>query len=150
MEFSRQEYWSGVPLPSPESTPPDCCLDLGSSCPEAQYRASPSPGGPPLLSGGYFSLFSTLFIFLLSLFSKWCVSGLWLRPLTFCRRESGHTGPSRAWDSLLRAQERELWRALCDLGTSLVVQWLRTCLAMQGTWVRTLVGEPKSHMPWNH
>ena len=28
-------------------------------------------------------------------------------------------------------------------GTSLVVQWLR----MQGTWVRSLVGELRSHMP---
>ena len=27
------------------------------------------------------------------------------------------------------------------LGTSLVVQWLRICLPMQGTWVRALVRE---------
>ena len=31
-------------------------------------------------------------------------------------------------------------------GTSLVVQWLRICLPMQGTWVRSLVGELRSHM----
>ena len=28
-----------------------------------------------------------------------------------------------------------------ELGVSLVVQWLRTCLPMQGTWVRALVRE---------
>ena len=27
------------------------------------------------------------------------------------------------------------------IGTSLVVQWLRICLPMQGTWVRALVPE---------
>ena len=26
-------------------------------------------------------------------------------------------------------------------------QWLRICLAMQGTWVRSLVGELRSHKP---
>ena len=31
-------------------------------------------------------------------------------------------------------------------GTSLVVQWLRICLAMQGTRVQSLVGELRSHM----
>ena len=33
----------------------------------------------------------------------------------------------------------DLWR------TSLPVQWLRICLAMQGTWVRSLVKELRSH-----
>ena len=28
-----------------------------------------------------------------------------------------------------------------DLGASLVAQWLRVCLPMQGTWVRALVWE---------
>ena len=32
-------------------------------------------------------------------------------------------------------------------GTSLVVQWLRSCLLMQGTQVGSLVGELRSHMP---
>ena len=38
------------------------------------------------------------------------------------------------------------------LGTSLVVQWLRTRLPMQGMWVQSLVGELRSYMPqgsWN-
>ena len=29
----------------------------------------------------------------------------------------------------------------CVAGTSLVVHWLRICLAMQGTWVQSLVRE---------
>ena len=36
------------------------------------------------------------------------------------------------------------------LGTSLVVQWLRIRTPMQGTQVRSLVGELRSHMPWGN
>ena len=32
---------------------------------------------------------------------------------------------------------------------SLVVQWLRLGLAMQGVWVQSLVEELRSHMPLN-
>ena len=35
-------------------------------------------------------------------------------------------------------------------GTSLVVQWLRICAAMQRMWVHSLVGELRSHMPWDN
>ena len=31
-------------------------------------------------------------------------------------------------------------------GTSLAVQWLRICLAMQRTWVQSPVGEVRSYM----
>ena len=41
------------------------------------------------------------------------------------------------------------WR-VASRDTSLVVQWLRICLAMLGTWVRSLVGELRSHMPWGN
>ena len=34
--------------------------------------------------------------------------------------------------------------------TSLVVQWLRVHLPMQGTWVLSLVGKLRSHMPWGN
>ena len=34
----------------------------------------------------------------------------------------------------------------CHLGISLEVQWLRICLPMQGTWVRSLVGELTAYM----
>ena len=37
-----------------------------------------------------------------------------------------------------------------DAGTSLVVQWLRIQLAMQGTWVQSLVREVRSHMLWGN
>jgi len=33
----------------------------------------------------------------------------------------------------------------CGTRSSVVVQWLRVCLPMQGTWVRTLVRELGSH-----
>ena len=33
------------------------------------------------------------------------------------------------------------------VGTSLVVQWLRLHLSMQGTWVRFLIREIRFHMP---
>ena len=32
-------------------------------------------------------------------------------------------------------------------GTSLVAQWLRICLPRQVTWVRSLIGELRSHVP---
>jgi len=34
----------------------------------------------------------------------------------------------------------------CVAGTSLVAQWLRIHLAMQGTWVQALVREIRSHV----
>ena len=40
----------------------------------------------------------------------------------------------------------KLRRKLTGQGTSLVVQWLRICLPMQGTWVSSLVWELRSHM----
>ena len=35
---------------------------------------------------------------------------------------------------------------LAQAGVPLLIQWLRTCLAMQVTWVRSLVGELRSRM----
>ena len=34
-------------------------------------------------------------------------------------------------------------------GTTLVAQWLRICLAKQGAWVPSLVGELRSHLLWS-
>ena len=39
--------------------------------------------------------------------------------------------------------------SVLELGISLVVQWLRTLHAMQGTQVQSLVGELRSHLPQN-
>ena len=36
------------------------------------------------------------------------------------------------------------------MGTSLVVQWLRNHLPMQGMQVQSLVGELRSHMLWDN
>ena len=33
--------------------------------------------------------------------------------------------------------------------TLLAVQWLRLHLTTQGVWVRSLVGELRSHVPWH-
>ena len=38
----------------------------------------------------------------------------------------------------------------CKFGISLVVQWLRIRLPMQGTRVRSLVKELRSHMLWGN
>ena len=36
------------------------------------------------------------------------------------------------------------------VGLTLVAQWSRICLPMQGTQVQPLVGELRSHMPWSN
>ena len=35
-------------------------------------------------------------------------------------------------------------------GTSLVIQWLGIRLPLQETWVHSLIGELRSHMPWSN
>ena len=47
------------------------------------------------------------------------------------------------------ALDHPVWHLLpdCTYGTSLVVQWLRFCLPMQGLQVQSLVRELRSHMP---
>ena len=32
--------------------------------------------------------------------------------------------------------------------TSLVIQWLRLHVVMQGQWIRSLVWQLRSHVPW--
>ena len=50
-------------------------------------------------------------------------------------------GPGETWRKCFKRHR------LFVLGTSLVVQWLRLHLPMQGVWVWSLVGELRSHMP---
>ena len=38
----------------------------------------------------------------------------------------------------------------CNLGASLVVQWLRICLTMQGTWILSLVRQLRFHVHTYH
>ena len=49
MEFSRQEYWSGLPYPSPKGLS-DPGIEPGCSALQADSLASKSPGKPQ--SGG--------------------------------------------------------------------------------------------------
>ena len=46
MEFSRQEYWSGLPFPSPGDLP-DPGIEPRSPAWQADYLLSESPGKPP-------------------------------------------------------------------------------------------------------
>ena len=93
MGFCRQEYWNGLPFPTPGDLP-----DPG---------ITPMSLASPALAGGFFITV----------------------PL--------------GKPKLLYAI-----KGVISLGTSLVAQLLRICLLMQGTWVRSLVGELRSHMPW--
>ena len=45
MEFSRQEYWSGLPFPSPEDFP-DPGIEFGSPTLQADSSPSELPGNP--------------------------------------------------------------------------------------------------------
>ena len=56
---------------------------------------------------------------------------------------------SRGWDGRWIGQKgtKEEAAQRSESGTSLVVQWLRIHLSMQGTRVRSLLGELRSHMP---
>jgi len=45
MEFSRQEYWSGLPLPSPEDLP-DPGVEPGSPALQVDFLLSQPPGRP--------------------------------------------------------------------------------------------------------
>ena len=45
LEFSRQEYWSGLPFPSPGDLP-DPGIEPGSPAPQADSLPSEPPGEP--------------------------------------------------------------------------------------------------------
>ena len=48
MEFSRQEYWSGLPFPSPRDLP-SAGIKPGSPALQADTLLSEPPGNPPQL-----------------------------------------------------------------------------------------------------
>ena len=49
MGFSRQEYWNGLPFPSPEDLP-DTGIEPGSSTLQADSLSSEPPGKPKHLT----------------------------------------------------------------------------------------------------
>ena len=55
---------------------------------------------------------------------------------------------ARLHDSVLFFRYSAIGRE--NVGTSLVVQWLRILSAMKGMWVWSLVGELRSHMAWSN
>ena len=48
MEFSRQEYWSGLPFPPPENLP-DAGIEPGSRALQADFLLSEQPEKPHLV-----------------------------------------------------------------------------------------------------
>ena len=54
---------------------------------------------------------------------------------------------SKNYLSKLKVLEVMFFQKMFLTGTSVVVQWLRILLGMQGTQVQSLVGELRSHMP---
>jgi len=50
MEFSRQEYWSGLPLPSPRDLP-NPGIKRGSPALQAESLLSEPPGKPIYIAG---------------------------------------------------------------------------------------------------
>ena len=65
-----------------------------------------------------------------------------LRGKVFCRFFKNHI-------SKYKDIAKSSWYSVIykDMGTALVAQWLRICLAMQRMWVQSLVGEVRSYMP---
>jgi len=61
----------------------------------------------------------------------------------FSTHGNGQTKAERLEDLLGNVKQK---KKKTSQETSLVVQWLRIRLAMQGTWVQSLVRELRSHM----
>ena len=66
-------------------------------------------------------------------------------------RHSPATKHSTGTQARVKANNRRIRKAhnkkFGNRGVFLVVQWLRIRMAMQGTWVQSLIGELGSHMP---
>ena len=75
MGFSRQEYWSGLPFPSPGDLP-DSGIKPGSPAVQADSLLTELQGKPP--DSGYFFLIEVQLIygFFLFLFLRWNSAGL--------------------------------------------------------------------------
>ena len=56
----------------------------------------------------------------------------------------------QSWSPFSSTSIRRAINIIQKTRTSLVVQWLRICFPMQGAWVRSLVRELRSHLPWGN
>ena len=64
---------------------------------------------------------------------------IWRGPQSFCQQISSPTDLSPKVEEILNFSTNKI--KLQSKGASLVAQWLRICLPMQGTWVQALVRE---------
>ena len=88
MEFSRQEYWSGLSFPSPEDLP-NLGIIQGSSTRQADYMPSEPPRRPVLVAlssrawhavsthKSVLSSWSTSLIIIISVVTTWAEVGRW-------------------------------------------------------------------------
>ena len=67
MEFSRQEYWSGLPFPSPGDLP-DPGIELRSAALKADSSPSQSPGNPILYYSPFILVLKSFQIFVFECF----------------------------------------------------------------------------------
>ena len=125
--FSRQEYWSGLPCPPPEDLPNP---GIKSRSPALQADSLPSepPGWEAYLAHSRHSINS-------------CKNKYYAANKNSCNRKIFKIYCFSAFmcSVFLKIDYRR---------TSLVVQWLRLHLVMQGKWVRSLVWQLRSHVPW--
>ena len=78
MGFSRQEYWSGLPFPSPGDLP-DPGIELESPALQAHALPSEPPGKPPVKTGQW----ATLFVLMILIFLYPQIHKSFLYTLTF-------------------------------------------------------------------
>ena len=142
MEFSRQEYWNGLPCPSPGDLPNPGIKPRSPALP-GRFFTTKAPGTPKMKwSNSIFNQQTCLYpqnnYFLI-------LHPLGLIPLikAFGRPQS-HTLLILFY----------LWDYYKCTVTFLVVQWLRICLPRQQTWVWPLIREdftcPRATRPKHH
>ena len=108
MKFSRQEYWSGLPIPSPRDLP-DPAIEPRSPALQADSLPSEPPGKPPFI-GNLYNYITCIFISINLAYegTEVRVSTLHLNRFNLCR------------------------------GASLVAQMVKNPSALRETWVGSL------------
>ena len=130
MGFSKQKYWSGLSFPSPRDL---LHPRIEPGCPTLQADSLSSEPPGKLVLGKKTALVS--------------------KGALGSRHKNG-----KSTLQLLRTEQQTeeraplqysqlLFKSLCPR-VSLVVQWWRLCLPVQGVWVRSLIGELRSNIPY--